>query len=281
MRPFHGIRARVDDLVDLPGRCRAVVARLPPESFLSHSTAALLWGMPLPLSVELDPTLHVAVLDPLRPPQFAGIASHQIALMGGGIRTSHGLRLTSPVHTWCLIAETLSVADIVAAGDFLVTGKRPLATLAQLAAGVEASAGRRGARALASALPLVRVGPRSRPETHGRLLYTSAGLPEPELNGDIYALDGTFVAMSDFVWREERVANEYEGEHHRDRRQFRIDILRRERVEDAGWRLSRFTGDDIRLRPEETVLRMGNRLGIRLTARQVSAAVRLAGTIGR
>lgn len=178
--------------------------------------------------------------------------------------------------TWCLLAPSLSVPDLVAVADFLITGSRPLATPAQLAAGVAASGGQRGLARLARALPLVRCGPRSRPETHARLLCLAAGLPEPELNVHLYDDHGRFVAMVDLAWMAQRMASEYEGKHHQHRGQFRADILRRERVEDIGWRLSRFTGDDLYLRPAETVLRMAARLGLTLAHGDVAAAVSLA-----
>lgn len=261
-RPFRGIRTADEAPSDLKGRCVALQFGLPTHAVFSHSTAALIMGMPLPLSVETRADLHVSVLDPRRPPVIRGVIGHQIAQLGAGPGTWMGLRVTSPVHTWCLLAEQLTVPDLVAVADFLITGTHPLATIDQLTAGVAASGGRRGVVKLAAALPLVRSGPLSRPETHARLLYTAAGLPEPELNGKILDEWGRFVAMSDLVWREYRVANEYEGKHHQETGQFRRDILRRERVEDIGWRLSRFTADDLRLRPAETVARMANRLRV-------------------
>lgn len=274
--PFHRVRAAEYDASDLESRCRMLRLRLPAHIVFSHHTAALLMGMPLPLSVELDPRIHVAALDPLRPPAIRGVVAHQIRTRGSRVRALRSLPVTSPVLTWCLLAPHLSVPDLVAVGDFLITGRRPLATADQLAAAVRASAGQRGVAQLVRALPLVRRGPRSRPETHARLLYAAAGLPEPDLNLKLYDEDGFFVAMVDFGWRPQRIANEYEGKYHQERGQFRADILRRERVEDIGWRLSRFTGDDIRIRPAETVLRMANRLSLTLTASNVAAAVSFA-----
>lgn len=255
--------------------------RLPPHAVFSHTTAGLLMGMPLPLTLERDPRVHISTLDPLRPPQIIGVSSHQIGIRGGSIRSLRSLPVTSPVLTWCLLAPHLAVPDLVAVGDFLITGTRPLATLDQLKAAVRCSAGQRGVARLIRALPMVRRGPRSRPETHARLLYAAAGLPEPELNLNLYDTRGVFVAMVDLGWRSQRVANEYEGKHHQERGHFRADILRRERIEDIDWRLSRFTGNDIHLRPAETVMRMASRLGLTLTRRDVAAAVSLAREIAR
>src|SRR3712207_2113010 len=50
-RPFWGVRSiRPDEtLVD---RCRSLALRLPPDACYSHSTAALLFGAPLPGRLE-------------------------------------------------------------------------------------------------------------------------------------------------------------------------------------------------------------------------------------
>jgi len=169
----------------------------------------------------------------------------------GSLRNWTGISISSPALTWCLLAEQVSVPDLVAAADFLVSGTHPLCSITELEAAVAARAGQRHVRALQRAVALVRVGPRSRRESHARLLFGAAGLPEPELNTKIFTEDGRFLAMSDLVWRVFRVAGEYEGEYHQERGQFRKDILRRERVEDNNWRLFRFTGDDLRLRARD------------------------------
>jgi len=152
-----------------------------------------------------------------------------------------------------------------------------MATLPELVAAVDSWRGRSGARKLVAALPQVRIGPLSRPETLARLLIVAAGLPEPELNVKIYDDHGRFLAMGDLVWREARAIGEYEGDHHRtDPRQFRRDILRRERVEDHDWRLTRFTTDDICLRPAEFVARFVSRLGVVVSARGMARAIALS-----
>ena len=41
---------------------------------------------------------------------------------------------------------------------------------------------------------------------------------------------------SDFVWREQRVVAEFDGDHHRtDRQQWQNDMARRENLQDDGW----------------------------------------------
>jgi len=288
--PFRGVRG-FPLALDLIGRCRALQL-VSPRAFFSHSTAARLFGVPLPLRLGNEGLLHISVFDPVRAPSIVGVASHQLRPAGvvageviapgerfGALRNWTGTNISSPALTSCLLAEQVGVPDLVAAADFLVSGTPPLCTVAELEAAVAMRAGQRHVRALVRAIALVRVGPRSRRESHARLLFGAAGLPEPELNTNIVTDDGRFLAMSDLVWRAFRVAGEYEGEHHQEKGQFRKDILRRERVEDHNWRLFRFTGDDLRLRPSETILRVSNRLGLRVPAVRMRAALALAAEI--
>ena len=68
-----------------------------------------------------------------------------------------------------------------------------------------------------------------------RLLFLRGGLPEPELNVVINdRASGQWLSDSDFVWREQRVVAEFDGDHHRtDRAQWQNDV--------AGARTSRTT----------------------------------------
>lgn len=278
-RPFHGIRSSVDDTT-LEARCRALQAAMRPKQFFSHNTAAMLHGIPLPLRLQNDRMLHVSAFRPGAPPRRAGVVGHRLAPLATKGTTVSGLRVASPVHAWCMLAELLTVPDIVAAADFLVSGKFPRTSIPALKRAAEAWRGRPGAGRLLEALPQVRAEVRSRQETHTRLVVVAAGLPEPELNASIYTPGGRFLAMPDLLWRAKKVGAEYEGDYHRsDQQQFRRDITRRERVEDYGWRLTRFTSDDVRHGTAEFVRRIASRLGIELDAAAVARAVTLAGTL--
>ena len=62
------------------------------------------------------------------------------------------------------------------------------------------------------------------------------GLPEPEVNGEIYA-DGRLLAQPDLLYRDAKVAIEYDGEQHfADARQRAHDIERDERLRALGRR---------------------------------------------
>jgi len=63
-------------------------------------------------------------------------------------------------------------------------------------------------------LPLLRPGVDSAPESWLRLLIVDGGLPEPEVNQWIVDADGRRVSRPDLQYRAQRIALEYEGEHH-------------------------------------------------------------------
>lgn len=96
--------------------------------------------------------------------------------------------------------------------------------------------GRRGVRRLRELAPLLRPGSASPKESETRLLLHDHGLPEPELNGEIFDDWGTWIATSDFVWRDPKVVGEYDGDQHRtDRTAWQYERARRARLEDCGW----------------------------------------------
>jgi hypothetical protein len=226
-----------------------------PDQFFSHSTAAMLHGIPVPLSLWRDTRLHVSVLRPAYPPITEGVIGHR--LRTPVVRNIvAGIPVSDPITTWCLLGSVLGIRDLIAAADYLI-GSRPKATLAGLETAVAAWYGQNGAAALRAALPSVRPRVRSPRETLLRLLLVDAGLPEPEINYWIYDDHGQFLAESDLVYIEEKVVLEYEGDHHRtDVVQWRKDIARRESLEDAGWRVIRVSADDLDLYPDRLIARI-------------------------
>ena len=254
-RPFRGVRSHGLDLTALSDRCAAYRARMTPDQFFSHSTAAMLQGIPVPLTLWRDTRLHVSVLRPVYPPNIVGVIGHR--LRAPVVRsTVAGLPVADPVTTGCLLGSVLSIRDLIAAADYLV-GPKPKATLAQLERAVTAWHGQNGTATLRAALPSVRLRVRSPRETLLRLLLADAGLPEPEINYWIYDDHGQFLTESDLVYPEEKVVLEHEGDHHRtDAQQWRRDIARRESLEDAGWRVVRVSADDLDLYPDRLIARI-------------------------
>ncbi|MEO6827177.1 MAG: hypothetical protein ABI255_09230 [Microbacteriaceae bacterium] len=264
--PYQGVRVR-GPLDGTPlAQLAAYRARMDGNEFFSHSSAALLFGMPLPRRLESATPLHVSVLEPGKPPEASGIVGHQLSDVV--VLVHNGFRVSSPVDTWCRLGSMLSIGDLVAVGDYIVTGPDPfhgmpaLAPLSALRAGVDRFAGRRGVRRLRAACPLVRIGVLSRKETQVRLLITNAGLPEPVLNYRVPECEDVWTVV-DLAYPAYRLGLEYEGDWHRtDLRKFRDDIGRRERLLDVGWEIIRITDDDL-ARPDALIARIRKRLRAR------------------
>jgi hypothetical protein len=242
-RPIRGVRLppECDDLVS---RCRAfALHRAEPYAF-SHTTAALLLGVPLPRSWEHSTELHVTVPAPGRAPVARGYRGHKTS--DWRPVELDGIPITPPDQTWTDLGTLLPRDALIAAGDFLVSGRAPSSSCDELAAAVGKLATRRGVTRLREALPLVRAGVESPQETRLRLVLIAHGLPEPAINYTVLGRHGEFVARVDLAYPEHRLAIEYEGDVHRlNLRVFRNDIARREQVEDLAWRMIRVTGDDL------------------------------------
>ena len=175
-----------------------------------------------------------------------------------------GLPIASAADVWCQLSPLVGREDLVAVGDYLVTGPRSgrgrapaLETVESLAAAAARHARKRGAAGTAWALPRIRIGVDSRPETLLRLLLVRARLPEPEIGAEVPSCHGGLVLHPDLAYSRWRVAFDYEGDDHRVRRDVWLrDIERRELMEDAGWRVVRVTAADLFTHPDAFVERV-------------------------
>lgn len=239
-RPFHGVRAPTAPASHLDA-CRAYAVRMRPSEHFSHVSAAHAHGLPLPRRCSEEP-VHVTAVLPAGRPRGRGVRGHSVDPVLARVVSVGGLRASHPVEAWCEVATALTLPELVAVGDALVRRQHPPATLDDLAEAVDRWGGRRGCIALATALPLVRPRTDSWEETMLRLDLADAGLPEPEVNGEIRTAGGDLIAYGDLVFRPYRVLAEYDGEQHRtDSAQYSRDVDRLDDLARLGWRTVRFT----------------------------------------
>jgi hypothetical protein len=263
-RPFHGLRAPAGELAEdtvhaaeaqrqaIRRAARHFAVYMAVDEFASHTTAAVLWGIDLPMLG--DERIHVSVPAPQRAPRGAGVWGHQLDPRRVSVvrHPELGVRITDPASTWALLGGLVRHPyDLVAAADSIVHVDRvagpfgrvvapALAGIGDLASAIPS--GRRGVVALRDALPRVRTGVASRPETWTRLTLVDAGLPEPETDVDVYDASGEFVGCVDLAYPRLRIAVEYEGDHHRtDPVQWQRDIEKHDRLAELGWRVIRVT----------------------------------------
>jgi len=249
---------------EISRRARALAAIAPEEWFFSHITAAVLWQLPLPirvlrLAVDGNPRsgeqprgIDIAVLGADRAPRGAGMCGHQLRPVLTAVRVRDGLRVASPATTWAQLAPLLSVDELIELGDAIVhiprrrgmqrgTSEDALGTLAQLESAM--TAGRRaGIATLREAFPQIRVGSASPGETRVRLSIVRSGLPDPDLDIDVFAADGSAIGYTELGYSRWRVLIEFEGDHHRrDRAQWARDIDKHADCVAAGFDVVRLT----------------------------------------
>jgi very-short-patch-repair endonuclease len=263
--PFHGISGIELDLATTLGRCRAFEPLLLPGQVFSHTTALALLGAPLPAGEE---RLHLSVEFPRTPPRVRGTVGHSLQLLPMSLVL--GLPIADPASAWCQAAVILRREDLVAVGDFLVTGRRRglareagLVSIADLTRATIDRRGSPGAKRMVWALARIRCGAESRPETLLRLLLERSGVRGAVIDHPVTVAGGV-VLHPDLAFVRERVALEYEGDGHRtDRKQWMRDLTRRELMEDAGWRVVRVTADELFDAPNALVARIRSRLANR------------------
>jgi hypothetical protein len=238
---FAGVRRGVYRTTSTPQSFRlevqAALLVLPRGAVASHTTALRLMGLSLGSKLPLHFSISTA-------PEVdrSGIVLHR------RIHRLHptdldGIPTLGPRRTFVDAATVLSRRGLLAAGDWLVAHGH--VDVLDLRAYVITSHldGVRIARRIA---PLVRENVASVRESYLRWELHNAGLPEPEVNVDIFDDSGTWLARGDLVFRRRKVLVEYDGwQHERDAKQRQWDHLRREALEAAGWRVIVVTAEDM------------------------------------
>jgi hypothetical protein len=303
--PFYGARILVSHYVPTPTNARVLDDRHPlakeaealtaelrhlidtfsqiaaPDWFFCHAAAAVVWKLPLPIRLlrrAMKPSrvrgatvpprgVDVGVVAPGRATKAAGTRGRKISPWLVSIRTRDGLRVSSPESTWAMLADELTVDELVEVGDAIVqiprrkgmqrgTAADALGTMAGLAAAANAPY-RRHARKLLAALAQIRVGSSSPGETKTRLASERAGLPQPMLDFDVFAPDGRPIGFTEIAYPEYHVLVEYEGDHHRtDRGQWQRDVDKHAMCVDAGYEVVRLTARHVHPSTEPAIRRI-------------------------
>ena len=202
---------------------------LPQEAVLRGWSAA--WALGVRWAGAADP-VEVALAHTRRVRRRSGLlvtgeVLHPSEVVGTDLGPA-----TSPARTAFDLARRLPEDQAVAAMDALLRAAGALAdevfTVAQRHL---RSSGR--SRALAAARL---ADPRSESprESLLRLAVVRAGLPAPVPQYEV-RVGGRFVARLDLAWPQLRVALEYDGAHHRNRRQYGRDLARHNALRAAGW----------------------------------------------
>jgi len=238
-------------------RCLAYLQRMVPGQYFSHQTAARIHGMPLPPGLESREPLHVSAFLPARAPRTSGVVGHHTKAGADIVIQHRGFPVASPLDVWLQLAPQIPVDYLVAIADHLLSGPHPLATEGEMDERLLLSKGDRGVLALRQSRALARSGSESPMESVLRMVLMRAGLPEPELNANIYDAQGRFIARGDLVYPRWNVLVEYDGDQHRtSRTQFTRDVARLEQLSTEGWRTIRVLKENLADRPTFIVARV-------------------------
>jgi len=224
---------------------------LTPHQFFSHETGLALLGVPLPYTRDAHREVHVSTRRPHPLPRRRGVTGHRLQSREPAYWHRESLRIEHPARLWRQAAAHWELDDLIVAGDFLVHPRNRLLTVNDLRQEVAEAGDVRGL--LSAALEEIRVGAESPEETRLRLLLTRAGLPEPELNVELFDRRGGFIARLDLAYPEYRVAPEYDGRGHADEGQFAKDADRWDAIRERGWQHVRILSHHMRPNPQLAV----------------------------
>lgn len=237
------------------------VRQLGPEVIASHFTAWQLHGFSVPNCGADEVWLQVS-FPKERPSRVRrqGVQSfrrtHPLELVRIG-----GVHVTTPQQTWLDLAMlNLSQVTYVACADqYVGRSKDRLIDLYRFVGRTKQVKGVRQAR---EALQLVRCGAESPKETEVRLRIVAAGLPEPELNVDVFAQQGGLIGRADMVFQQQRVIVEYDGAYHGSEQQRRKDASRLNELQHHGWRVLVLTQRDLSDRSQRWLHQLAAALGV-------------------
>ena len=216
------------------------------RAVLSHETAARLWGLELLHEGAARLTVPVSRSRLVVP----GWVVVRQDLPPGSVEERPGLRLTSALRTVRDLCRVLALVEAVVAADSAL--RAGLVRAEDLQRDLGTALGRGSAR-LRRAGELVDPLCGSVLETLLRLLLAQLPVP-PSAQHVVRDRHGAFVARVDFCWPGARLVVEADGyAFHSDRAAYRRDRERLNELERLGWRVLRFTWEDVVSRPEHVL----------------------------
>jgi very-short-patch-repair endonuclease len=170
--------------------------------------------------------------------------------------------VSTPEQLWVQLASVLTLAELVAAGDYLVHHRLPHTTIQRLSEAVASNGTKRGTVNCRAALPLLSTRSESPRESLLRVLLVTASLPGLQVNLPIVTTDG-YRYRGDLAFPRAKMIVEYQGDHHRDPAEYRKDLTRISRIEADDWYVMQVGAGDLD-NPNELVARIRRKLASRL-----------------
>lgn len=213
------------------------------SAVLSHESAALVHGLPLPSS---DPgRVHLTVPLPASGRRTPHLHLHAAPLDADDVMVVDGLAVTSLHRTVLDLTCTMSYAWAVVVADHALARGVPRAVLLDAAAGAGRRAGIRQSRRV---LAFADGRAQSPAESASRVSIARAGLPAPILQHTVVGPHGV-IAITDFGWPGHGLVGEVDGKTKYTRLlrdgetagdAVLADKRREEAIRQAGWWISRW-----------------------------------------
>lgn len=232
-------------------RMMIAVLRAGTGAALSHRAAAWSWGVPGYAAAGPE------VSRPRGSSQRSDVAivHGSLWLPAAHLTTRDAIAVTTAARTAFDLAGVVSPGRVAAAVDHLTS--REICTIGQIRAVFFALArrGRPGSavmRSLLEDLSDERFVPASELERRFRRLVRSAKLPEPRFEVDLG--DAEWIGRVDALWPDARLVVELDSRRHHGGLVARAaDRQRDNALMSSGWRVLRFTWDDLRDRPDDVI----------------------------
>lgn len=186
---------------------RATVPGLRLPAVVSHTSAAVLWGLPL-WSTHLG-IVHVTRPRPANGGRSGSLLCHAGALPDDDVTTLGDIAITTPARTIADMARSLPFEQSVVAADGAL--RMNLLTYDDLSAAAAAVAGAPNSRAALRVARFANGLSESVGESRSRVMIHRAGLPVPILQFTTVDANGRHLGRSDFGWCGGRVLGEFDG----------------------------------------------------------------------
>ena len=219
------------------------------QATISHDSAALMWGIEL---ASTPPVGHVTVPRNRSRCAPAGTQVHRSELDGADRVERDGVWVTGALRTVLDLCRSLPLAEAVVAVDSALRGAQ--VTVEDLMAALRELPAGRGRSRVARVLRLMDPASGSVLETLCRVLLQQAGLAPDRTQLVVRDASGSWIGRVDFAWPAQRLVVEADGfAFHADRASYRDDRRRSNALLLAGWRVLRFSWEDVVDRPDEVV----------------------------
>lgn len=251
-------------------QCDELMKRLRSDRqiYFSLTTALELAGVELPYCPSLSQKdFHITVLDASARTRMKGVHEHVWRQPFCYNTMANAVRYMTPVDTWVQFGQYLGVIELIVLAESII--RAGLATKEQLSNRLDSFHRIIGRKRCDAAIRLISSSD-SVQETRTRLALLSFGLPCPVPQHTIVDPQTGERFVVDMAYPEQRVAIEYDGDHHRTfRTQYVRDQKKRSRLHNLGWKVVVVFAGDLCRADKQRVLaqEVANCLGFPLPGR--------------